>query len=201
MRIVENTPARLVLRDRTLRLSWIFFAIAAASAVWFAIRGGDPWQLIVCALWIGFGLVFLRATDVTLDKPRRVCTVRRRDIWRVTARDLAFAEITDVRVEPMPGDDDDAGGVACRLSLVIGPETAPLTATYQPSLERFEAMREVVLDALFGERARPAGEDPVEVLVKAGRGIDAIALLRRRDGLGLAEAHSRVAAMRKRLQT
>ena len=200
MRIVENTPARLVLRDRTLRLSWIFFAIAAASAVWFAIRGGDPRQLIVCALWIGFGLVFLRATEVTLDRPRGVCTVRRRDIWRVTARDLAFAEITDVRVEPMPGD-DDSGGIACRLSLVAGAETVPLTATYQPSLERFEAMREVVMDALFAGRARPAEADPVAVLVKAGRGIDAVALLRRRDGLGLAEAHSRVAAMRKGLRT
>jgi hypothetical protein len=199
MKIVENTPARLVLRDRTLWLSWFMFAIAAVSAVWFAVKQLDPRQFIVSVLWLGFGVAFLRATDVTFDRSRRACTLRRRDMWRVTARELPFADITDVRVETMRGG-DDSGGISCRLSLVTAGDTVPLSATYQSSLERFEAMRETLVDALFADRARPAAEDPVEMLVKAGRGIDAANLLRRREGLGLSEAHSRVAALRQRLE-
>jgi hypothetical protein len=198
MRIVEDTSSRLVLRDRSLWLSWFMFGLAVVSVVWVLAQRADPRQLLLGAVWLGFGLAFLRATDAVFDMERGVCHLRRRDIWRVTQRELAFADITDVRVEPMPLDDAD-GPISCRLSLVTAAGAVPLTATYQPGLESFEAMRGVILDALFPGRAKPPEEDPVEVLVKAGRRIDAIALLRRRHGLGLAEAHSRVAALRKSL--
>jgi hypothetical protein len=58
-------------------------------------------------------------------------------------------------------------------------------------------MREAVPDAVFGDGKRPAAPDPVRVLVKEGRIIDAVAMLRARDRLDLATASARVDEMRK----
>ena len=196
MRIVEDTPSRLVMRDRTLWVSWLCFAVVAIAAVRFALAPGQLRPLIPGALFLAFGLAFLRATDVTFDKGRRTCAVRRRDIARVTRTELAFGDIIDVRVEPSPGG-DDSGAINCRLSLVTAAAAVPLTASYAPSLERYEAMRETLVDLLFAERPRPAGADPVEVLTRSGRSLDAVMLLRHRDGLDLTMARDRVAKLRE----
>jgi hypothetical protein len=100
MRITENTPSRLRPRDRTLWISAVCFAAAAIFVVRFAFDRDQPAVLIPAALFAMFGLAFLRATD----KIERVCTIRRLDVLRLTRIRLAFAEITEARVEiaPMP---------------------------------------------------------------------------------------------------
>jgi hypothetical protein len=198
MRIVENSPERVVLRDRTLWVCWVCLAGAAAIAAHYAVTLTEPRQLIPAALTAAMGLFFLRASDVVFDKARKVCAVRRRDIWRVTQAEVEFRDIVDVRVEPMPVQDDE-GGFKCRLSLVTAQGVLPLSAGYEPGLQRYEEMRETLLDTVMRGRPRPAAEDPVEVLVKAGHRIAAASLLRQRDGVDLATAHSRVKAMREKL--
>src|ERR1700730_1962544 len=83
MRISENTPSHLKLRDRTL---WISAVCLAAAAILIARAAFDQdrfEQLIPAALSLIFGLAFLRATDVTFDKIERICAIRRFDVWRV----------------------------------------------------------------------------------------------------------------------
>jgi hypothetical protein len=195
MRIVENTPARLVLRNRTLWLSWGLFGLAAVLMV-PVVSHPNPQEFLVAALCAACGAVFLRATDVTFDRARRTCALRRLDIWRVMRVDLSFDDILDVQIDTLTDEDRPP---TCRLSLVTTSGTVPLTASYQPTLERFTQMRQAAIDAVFADRTQPAAEDPVVRLVRAGRTIDAIALLRQRDGLDLASAHSRVHALRERL--
>jgi hypothetical protein len=84
MRITENTPSRLRLRDRTLWISAVCFAAAAIFVVRFAFDRDQPAVLIPAALFAMFGLAFLRATDVTFDKIERVCAIRRLDVLRLT---------------------------------------------------------------------------------------------------------------------
>jgi hypothetical protein len=198
MRISENTPSRLKLRDRTLWISGICFAAAAILIARFAFDHDQPEQLIPAALSLIFGLAFLHATDVTFDKVQRICTIRRFDVLRVTRTHLAFSDITDVRVEiaPMP---DEAAVLSCRLSLVTASAVLPLTASYEPDQARYHAMRDAVLDAVFGDSPRPAPLDPVRMLVKQGRIIDAVAILRMREGLDLTTASARVDELRKAL--
>jgi hypothetical protein len=138
----------------------------------------------------------LRATDVTFDKIDRICAIRRFDVLRVTRTRLAFADITDIRVEiaPMP---DDGATISCRLSLVTASAVVPLTASYAPDQPRYNAMRDTVLEAVFEDRPRPAALDPVRMLVKEGRIIDAVTILRVRDGLDLTTASARVDELRK----
>src|SRR4030088_85535 len=165
MRISENTPSHLRLRDRTLWISAVCFAAAAILLVCFAFDRDQSEQLIPAALSAMFGLAFLHATDVTFDKRARTCFVRRFDVLRLMRMRLAFEDIIDVRVEiaPMP---DDPAVLSCRLSLVTASAIMPLTASYQPDQAQFNAMRDTVLEAVFGDRPRPAALDPVRMLVK-----------------------------------
>jgi hypothetical protein len=196
MRITENTPSRLRLRDRTLWISAVCFAAAAIFVVRFAFDRDQPAVLIPAALFAMFGLAFLRATDVTFDKIERVCAIRRLDVLRLTRIRLAFAEITEARVEiaPMP---DNPAVPPCRLSLVTPSAVVPLTTGYEPSQQRYHAMRDAVLEAVLADGKRPAAPDPVRMLAKAGRIIDAVAMLRARDGLDLTTASKRVDELRK----
>jgi hypothetical protein len=196
MRISENTSSRLTLRDRTLWISAVCFAAAAVIVGRVAFDFDQPDQLIPAALCVLFGLPFLRATDVTFDKINRICAIRRFDVLRMTHMQLAFTDIADVRVEiaPMP---DDGATISCRLSLVTASAVVPLTASYAPDQPRYNAMRDTVLEAVFKDGPRPAAVDPVRMLVKEGRIIDAVTILRVRDGLDLTTASMRVDALRK----
>src|ERR1700749_4694387 len=98
MHIVENGVARLVVRDRTSWVSWVCIAAAAANGVGLAATH-DLRFLVPGLLFAAFGAAFLRASDVVFDKARRLCRVRRRDVGRVTFREIPFQDIVDVRVE------------------------------------------------------------------------------------------------------
>jgi hypothetical protein len=123
----------------------------------------------------------LHATDVTFNKIERICTIRRLDVVRLTLMCLAFENIIDVRAEIAPFPDDERVP-SCRLSLATASAIVPLTASYQPDQERFNVMRDTVLEVVLENRPRPAIVDPVRVLVKEGRIIDTMAVLRKRYG-------------------
>jgi hypothetical protein len=90
---------------------------------------------------------------------------------------------------------DDSQAGSCRLSLVTATASYPVTASYEPSLERYSQMRETIVDAVFAVGHRPQPADPVRDLVRQGRTIDAVALLRKREGLDLTAAVARVGAL------
>jgi hypothetical protein len=195
MRIAENDQARLVLRDSSLWISWICFAAAVALAVNFATRPADPRLLVPPVLLAVFGVGFFRSSDLTFDKMTRTCVLRRRDLARVRRTAFPFGEITDVRVEIRLGG-DRARILMCRLNLIKGSETLPLTASYAPGLARYEALRETLADVVFAGRTRPPAADPLQELADPGRVIDTISFMRSRDGLDLAAAHARIEALR-----
>jgi hypothetical protein len=198
MRIAENTPSRLVLRDRTLWISAVCFTAAAALVGRVAFDLDDASQLVPAALSVLFGLAFLRATDVTFDKTKGTCLVRRLDVLRLTCRRVAFHDIIDVRIDIDRSHDPD--DLTYRLSLSTTSAIIPLSATYEPGFERYSGMREAVLDAVSNTAQRPATEDSINGLVRAGRVIDAIAIIRMREGLNLAEARARVAELQRTLK-
>ena len=115
-------------------------------------------------------------------------------MFRITRMQLAFDDILNARVEiePMP---DNPAVPSCRLSLVTKAAVIPLTAGYEPSQERHDAMREAVLDAIFNGRPHPAAPDPIHQLVKEGRILDAVSMLRVREGIDLKAARERVRAL------
>ena len=190
MRIVENGPTRLVLRDRTL---WVTYVCGAAAVVLLlAALNQQSWKPAASgALFALFALMFLRSSDVLFDKATRICTVRRRDVLRTTRHSVRFSDISDVLIEVIPGDTSSAL-VSCRLSMSTRDGEIPFSASYEPSLERFEVMRKSIVNLVFAGRAAPPDFDPVKSLAVAGRLIDAVTLLRQRSNLSLAEARDEV---------
>jgi hypothetical protein len=195
MRIVENSPTRLVLRDRTYWITIVCFAAALFGAGYFALHRGDPRQLIPIGLFAAFGLAFLRSTDVVFDKIDRRCVVRRRDMVKVTSTELLFHDLTDIKVDVSAL--GERGQVSCRLALVTASQTLPLTASFEPDLTRYNTMREAIVAVVFGPgRNAPPPSDPARDLARAGRIVEAVAVLRQRDKLSLTEAMDRAKAMR-----
>jgi hypothetical protein len=80
--------------------------------------------------------------------------------------------------------------------LVAGSAVVPLTAGYEPDQQRYNAMRAAVLAAVFGDGPKPSALDPVRMLVKEGRIIDAVSMLQMRDGLDLTTASAWVDELR-----
>jgi hypothetical protein len=194
MRILENTPSHLKLRDRTLWISLVCFGAAAIIFARVVFDLDQPGQLIPAAVSLLFGLAFLRATDVTFDKIGRICDIWRFDVLRVMRLRVAFEDIRDVRVEicPSPSDSRDSW----RLSLVTASAVVPLTISYKPDQVRHDAMRDTMIEAVFRDRPKPAQVDPVRMLVREGRIMDAVAMLRIRDGIDLTTASARIDELR-----
>jgi hypothetical protein len=188
---VEDTSSRLVLRDRTLWISLVCFAAVAALLIRFAAVP-DNKLLLSAALSFAFGLPFLRTTDLVFDKALRQCSLRRLDMFRVTRQSLSFRDIRDVQVEVEP-QAGDSHVVSCRFSRVTASTVIPLAMAYEPDLERYNKMRETILDTLFAGAPRPQALDPVHALVRQGNIVSAVALLRKREGLDLVTARDRVA--------
>lgn len=197
MRIVENSPTRIVVRDRTSWISIVLGAGAIFVAV-LAISRGEPKALISAGLCIVFAIAFLRTSDVIFDKVARSCTLKRRDMWRITRKVVQFASIEDVLIDTMVS--DAPGGIAYRLSLSTSEGAVPFSATYEPGQDRYREMRMVIVNAVFGQATAPAPLDLVRELVKAGRSIDAISLLRQREGIGLTEAKARIDDVQRELR-
>lgn len=195
MRIVENSDAVLRLRDRTLWLSFVFFGAALFVMVEFFFGHGDHRAAFPAGFFTLFGVVFLRSTDAVFDKKARVCRLQKLSIWRVKRRQFGFDDIADVRLDVGPTS-GTSQVPTCRLELIVGSEVVPLTDAYEGGQKRQEAMRSEILDMLFKPRARPGEADPVRTLVEQGRLVDAVRILRMRDGLDLAEATARVAEMK-----
>jgi hypothetical protein len=195
MRIKANTPSELVLRDRTLWISAVCFA-AVLFMVYRVLVHHDSQNLYFSALFLAlFGVVFLGATDVVFEKRRGICRLRRLSALGIFRADYRFPEIKDVKVEIAPSE-GRSNTTMCRLALVTAGGTIPLTRSYEPTLERYNAMRDAIVLTLGAELPLSAEIDPVSELVKQGRTIDAIALLQNRDKLGLTEAHNRVAEIK-----
>jgi hypothetical protein len=147
-------------------------------------------------LFLGlFGLVFLEMSDVVFDKATRVATLRTLTVIKLTRTRFRFEEITDVVVQiaPMIG---ASTSTQCRLAIVAGLTTLPMTSSYEPSLARYEAMRTSILRAL-GRTGEPVKIDPVRDLVQQGRLVDAVAMLRKLEDLDLVTARDRIAQMQK----
>jgi len=196
MRIVEDRPDRLVLRDRSVVITGVCLAAGLATAL-MAARYGGPAQLVPALMFAGFGAAFFNLSDATFDLAARTVSLRRINALGVRRQVLSFDAIEAARVETTSTD----GGrtTMARLALTAGGRAIPLTTAYSPGLERHEAMREAIAAALGGHAAAAVGADPVESLVRQHRMIDAIRLLRAREGLDLATAHQRVAAMARNL--
>lgn len=132
---------------------------------------------------------------------RRTLTWRRRNWFRDRRGVMPFADIRDVVVSSQLETDSESPNLRrWHYSVTLATRAGPflLTQTSSAGKEEYEALADAVR-AVLGERQGEAPKvddlsDEVQVakLLAAGQKLAAIALLRERQGLGLAEAKVRV---------
>ena len=139
-----------MLRDRTLWISVACFA-AVLFMVYRVLVHHDSQNLYLSALFLAvFGFVFLGAADVVFDRKAETCALRLISSFRIIRARLRFRDILDVKVEIAPAN-GRSNTTMCRLTLVTASGPIPLTRSYEPSLERYNAMRDAVVLALAAD--------------------------------------------------
>jgi hypothetical protein len=204
---VREGPGRtLVVETGPDRVAWFLLAMSAGCGAWAlwllrAGRGGDALvgscgaalTLLLAAL-----LMFEQARFEFDGTLRRVRWHRRRSLSR-SGGVIPFASILGVDVQELVTSRD---ATSRRVVLRTRDGVVPITLAYGGKAQQhYDAIAERIRAGLglaggTAEPATPPGRDDVRELVRAGRIVEAVKLLRERERIPLAEARARVDALR-----
>jgi hypothetical protein len=197
MRVTDDSSQRLVLRDQTLWISVI--CAAAALSIGAVSLLHQTWRpLAAAALFAVFGILFIRKSRVEINRSEHTVTIETtKPFSRRTVR-LKFDDIKDVAIEADAIQDNRTP--SCRLAFTTSSGSQPLSEVYSGRYERYESMRENVLAAL-GRPVVDALDSSLRHLVASHRSIDAVALLRSRQKMGITAARQRVSELQREIDS
>ncbi|MGA2726718.1 MAG: hypothetical protein ABSE96_02830 [Terracidiphilus sp.] len=204
MRITRQTTTELVVEDSLIWVT-VLCAIAAAPLLYIGIAPGMHGTLAGGGLFLFFGLFGVRKMTFAFDGAQRVVRWNGRKLFKVESGSIPFGDITGIGVEAMTSNDS---GAAYRLSILTAHGSVPLGFAYGGGKDRHARMREAILAFLnpgaqgassaSTEPASGAGladEASIRSLLRQGRKIDAVTLLRSTERLSLTEAMRRINAI------
>lgn len=201
MRIASQSPTELVVKDSTLWISALCGAAALATA-YFALAKHQPRGLLGGAFFLLFTIAFARHTVFTFDGMQRMVRWSGYKPFHSASGSISFDEIADITVETSFGGNNVP---TYRLSLKTANGLVPMAFVYSGSNDGYASLRRTILalikpglqetpaDAPHASGAIPGDLDSaIRSLLLQGRKIDAIALLRTRERIGLIEAVKRI---------
>lgn len=174
------------------------FLGTAAYDVFIGTRGTDRLVglLGASATCLLIAVVFLETAHFEFSRPTHIVTWRRRWALRERSGSIPFSEIQSVQVERPIG---DTGTPSRRVTLKTKDgSVVPLTVGYRPDAD--DAIVKIAdrIRALLGHDAEATAQQDLDDLIAAGKTIDAIRILRERDGLSLTDAKQRVDELRRK---
>jgi len=176
-------------------LTTVFLGVAAYDVL-VGTRGTDRLLGLLGAAATCFliGIVFLEIASFRFATSTRIVTWRRRWALRERSGTMSFAAIESVQIETPIG---DSGIPSRRISLWTADGVAiPITVGFRPDADGAIKQTAARLRTLLGHPSgKPLMRD-VDAMVRAGRVVDAIRVLRQEEGLSLTEAKQRVDAWR-----
>jgi hypothetical protein len=203
MHIARQAPAELVCKESLLWLS-IPFGLSALAFTYFAIAQTKPIALLGAGIFLLCAATTARSTTFVFDGVRRTVLWNGRNLFKVKSGSIPFGDIYGIGVEAMSSDD----GATYRLSILTAQGSVPMAYAYSNGKDRHARMREAILAFLNpGAQSLPsasaatasgvplADEASIRSLLRQGRKIDAVVLLRSTERLGLTEAMKRINAI------
>jgi hypothetical protein len=177
------------------RLMLAFMATLLGVAVYDVLAGTRGTDRLIgllgaAATCLAVAVVFLETARFEFASASRMITWRRRWALRERAGTIPFAAVQSVVVERPMGDD---GTPSRRITLRTNDGVVvPMTIGYRPDPD--DAMLQMAnrIRGFIGLHSDQASMQDVEALAAGGRTIDAIRVLREREGLSLTEAKQRV---------
>jgi hypothetical protein len=196
MRIAENTPERLVLKEETLWVS----VLCGLAAGWLLV-GGVPrtgWKAAaVAGFFLLFGFAFFRTARVTFDRAQQLALIEQRVVFRRTACTVPFKDIEDVLIDVSSA--EHRGTAATRLLLATTAGAKPLAPMYTSGFAAHTRVRIAVLEFL-GRPVSDVMEESLRYMLAHKQPIGAVELVRLRDKVDLKTALQRVKEMQKAMQ-
>jgi len=207
MHVVRQSPTELVVKDSSLWMSVLFTAIAVAFVAGVGIS--QPAKLLVPAIFLLFGTITARSTTFAFDGMQRTVRWSGFKPFKSQSGAILFDEIDDVTVEASSMGNN---GATYRLSLATKQGPVPMAFAYSGSRDGYAGLRRQILAFVKPGLSPSAPEShfagipddlasSIRSLLIQRRAIDAIALLRTRERIGLVEAKRRVDAAEAKIKS
>lgn len=222
MHIQRQTPTELILQDGSMWMSFIFIPAAIFVAA-LSVEKHKPLGLLVAAFFLLFAALFTRHSTFTLNGMQRIVRWRRRTFLKDESGSIPFDLIRDIILDAQARDRNSVG---YRLSIVTVDGATPMANVFSGGrIEHYQQLRRQILDFIgLGSMANAPGipskivpsdistplgcsgipadiEPSLRALLEQGRTIDAIRLLQSREDFGIADAKSRIDALRETLKS
>jgi len=204
MRIVRQTPQELVVVDSS---RWVSAICAAATLfiVYTAIARHQPKNLFAAAFFLLFTLLFDLRKTFTFDRMQRVVRWKGRTILKGESGEIPFDDITSIDAQITTTSDKAVTIPVYRLAISTSKSTIPMAYNYRGVHDGYSALRKQILEfmnpgsqsvsATMGGAAAESEEASLRSLLRQGRKIDAIALLRSTEKIVLPDAIKRIEAI------
>jgi hypothetical protein len=199
MHALRKTNQNLVFVDSTIWIAVLLLGFSAFGAYRSYVQG-----LRMGFVAVGFALLcaflFWRKEIVTFDAGRQQAEWTRWRAFKVASGTVPFSEITGIGTETTS---DSHGVLMYRLTILTADKPVAMSDVYSANQSHYEAMRQQILAFLHLDADDSTGTDDessIVSLLKQGRRIDAIQMLRHQQKLGLAEATDRVAEILEKMK-
>jgi len=195
MHITRKTNQELVILDSSIWIS-VFLLCASAFVTYRLILENNQRGILLDGIFLLFIVLFWRKEVVVFDVARQQATWTRRRLFKVATGSIPFSDINGIGIETT----SSGNAPTYRLSIITSLGSIPMSDSYAGGQQKYEELRQEIVDFLKldpGSTLTSGIDDEASVrsLLKQGRRIDAIQLVRSTQKLSLTEATQRVAAL------
>jgi hypothetical protein len=204
MKLSRRSETELLVEDSCLWIA-VVCAIAAAALVFAGFYKANRGTVLSGGLFLLFAVFWIRKSTFSFDSARRVVNWNNMAVLKRTSGSLGFDEITGVGMETSAVGSN--GALSYRLTLLTRESSVPLSDTYGSGKDRYAAMREELLGFIgttsgmsIEATSGDGTETSVRSLLRQGRKIDAVSLMRTMERLNLMEAVKRVEGIEHKMK-
>lgn len=202
MHISRKTNQELVVVDGMIWISVVLLC-AAGFVAFQALAQGMPKGWFVVGLLGLFAFISWRRETVTFDAAGQQVQWVRRRAFSVASGTIPFSEMRGIGMDSMT---DNHGVLTYRLTILTSDKPVPMSDAYGGGQAHYESLRKQILEFLHIDQnaqssPEPGDEASMLALLKQGRKIDAVEVMRSRYQLGLAEAVDRVNEIEEKMKT
>jgi hypothetical protein len=209
MHVTRKTNQELVILDSSIWIS-VFLLCVSLFVAYRVMLQHNPRSLLLDGLFLIFILLFWRKEVIVFDAAAQKVTWTRRRLFKVATGSIPFSDITGIGMETSTATNNV---LVYRLTILTAQGSLPMADNYAGDQQKYEKLRIEILDFLKldsnenrNNSASTSSDDiddeaSIRSLLQQGRRIDAIQLVRATQNLSLTEAHDRVTALQKQLNS
>jgi hypothetical protein len=187
--VTRKTNTELALVDSSIWVSVLMLS-AAIPVIYMSIAHGRRSGIWVTGFFALCAFLFWRKEVVVFDVAKQQATWWRRRGFKAANGVVPFGEITGIGMETSAA--GEHGTLVYRLTILTSDKPVPMADVYAGNRAHYEALKAEISQFLHVENVEMAGagvdDNSIQSLLKQGRKIDAIQLVRTSQKIGLTEA-------------